>query len=371
MILDDKTHRGYYLCGSTIFYNKFQALLYGQSNNCGVEFRFNDDVFSKYNWAVEPTLSLDQLYAQRAKELRDSYDYLVVHFSGGYDSGNILETFVKNNIHVDEIYIRGSASTSVDQYNITSSANQYAEIKLIAKPLAEYVKEHYMPHVKITIQDTVSHVINHWSGSTNWIDTMDITDFSPSTIIKTTLDDLNVDYKKLTSAGKTVAHIIGMEKPDMYYSNGQYYTRFLDKFSAVHIPHRSEKYELPLHLEPFYWAPSCAEMIIKQCHAIKNYITAHQLDPATVFKLKGTEKHHFLGKIIYNRTFPMPFYPDKSPTEIREPDYFFFKDTNASYYQNWKKGIDYIRASLPSQWVHDSVAQGIVGIYSKSYCIGN
>jgi len=370
MISDNNNHRGYYVCGSKIFYNKFQAILYGQSNNCTVEFQFNDNVFNLHNWAQEPTLSLDQLYAQRARELRDSYDYLVIHFSGGYDSGNILETFVKNNIHVDEIYIRGSASTSIDQYSVTNSANQYAEIRLIAKPLAEYVKEHHMPHVKITIQDTVSHVIDYWSNNTSWIDSMDIADFSPSTIIKTRYDELNVDYKKLTNTGKTIAHIIGMEKPDMYYRGGQYYTRFLDKFSAVHIPHRADSYELPLCLEPFYWAPNCAEMIIKQCHVIKNYITSNKLDPATVLSLKGTAKHHFLGKIIYNRTFPMPFYPDKSPNEIREPDYFFFKDSNASYYQNWKKGIDYIRASLPSQWVHDSVAQGIVGIYSKSYCIG-
>jgi hypothetical protein len=368
MILHDTDHYGYYICGTKKFYNKFQAILYAKSNNCAVNFYFNDDIFGRYDWKVEPSESLDELYTRRALELRSQYDYLVLHFSGGYDSGNILETFAKNNIHIDEIYIRGSTSTSVTNANITSSSNQYAEVELTAIPLAEHVKATYMPYVKITVQDTVPYIIDTWSKNTKWIDDMDISDFSPSTIIKKMYDDLNPRYKKLTEAGKSVGHIMGMEKPDIYYQDGEYYTRFLDKFSLLHTPHRNN--ELPMHLEPFYWAPSCAEMIIKQCHVIKKYIKQQNLDPLLISQLRGTAKHHWLGNIIYNRSFPMLFYADKGITEIRETDYFFFKDKASDYYINWKKGIDYIRDSLPNEWVHDSVSKGIVGIYSKSYCVG-
>jgi len=361
------TH-GYYLCGQKQFHNKFQAILYAASNHTEIKFCFNDAIFDQYNWEIEPVQTLNQLYARRAVELREQYDHLVLHFSGGYDSGNILETFVKNNIPIDEIYIRGSTSTSVIDINCTRSENAYAEVELIAKPLAEYVKSNYMPHVKITLQDTVDHVLKGWNNPGNWIDTLDISDFSPSTIVKKTYDKLNPDYRKLTEAGKKVGHIVGMEKPDMYYANGKYYTRFLDKFSLLHTPYRDD--EVPMHIEPFYWAPTCAEMIIKQCHTIKKHITQHGLDPEKIFKFQGTEKHHFLGKIVYDRSFPMPFYPDKGTTEVRTTDYFFFKDQHADYYLNWKKTIDHIRAILPTQWVHDSLASGVVGMYSQSYCIG-
>jgi hypothetical protein len=366
----NNNHHGYYWCGNQKFYNKFQAILYAEAHGCGVEFYFNDHVFSMANWTEEPTVNLDNLYARRARELREQYDYLVIHFSGGYDSGNILETFVRNNIPVDEIYIRGSRSTSIIDARNHSGANSYAEIDLIARPLAEFVKQNYMPHVKITIQDTVDHIIQHWARDTNWIDNLDVADFSPSTIIKKTYDELNPEFKKMTDRGLKVAHVMGMEKPDMYYQDGKYYVRFLDKFSALHTPVRSEHQELPLYREPFYWSPSCAEMIIKQCHLIKRHIKTNCLDPAQVFSMRGTAKHHFLGNIIYNRTWPLPFYPDKSLEEIRESDYFFFKDPYADHYLNWKKGIDHIRSILPNHWKHNTVSQGTVGIYSKSYCIG-
>ena len=44
-----------------------------------------------------PNLSILDLYRIRAQEIRDSYDYLVLNLSGGPDSMNILNVFVKNN----------------------------------------------------------------------------------------------------------------------------------------------------------------------------------------------------------------------------------------------------------------------------------
>jgi len=50
--------------------------------------------------------SLDFLYALRARQLREKYDYLVLYFSGGADSTNILKTFIDNNIFLDEIVMQ-------------------------------------------------------------------------------------------------------------------------------------------------------------------------------------------------------------------------------------------------------------------------
>ena len=64
---------------------------------------FHDDAFSKYPWHIEPEASLDQLYDARARQLREKYDYVVLSYSGGSDTHNILESFIRQGLHIDEI----------------------------------------------------------------------------------------------------------------------------------------------------------------------------------------------------------------------------------------------------------------------------
>jgi hypothetical protein len=93
-----QTPQWYYQVGPKQFQSKILAITESTVSGQPVEFIFNDQLYSKFNWTVEPDLTLEQLYAARAWELRNKYDYLVLHFSGGADSTNILETFIKNNI---------------------------------------------------------------------------------------------------------------------------------------------------------------------------------------------------------------------------------------------------------------------------------
>ena len=94
---------GYYSAGDKIFYNRVDALLHHEQTGIFPDWKFHDDVFGAYNWTVEPTLSLNDLYKTRAQQLRDKYDYIVLFFSGGADSTNVLDTFVNNKIHLDEV----------------------------------------------------------------------------------------------------------------------------------------------------------------------------------------------------------------------------------------------------------------------------
>src|SRR5262249_28377199 len=54
--------------------------------------------------------SLPDLYRQRAEEIRRDYDYIILTYSGGHDSSNMLETFLYNDIPVDEILTVGALS---------------------------------------------------------------------------------------------------------------------------------------------------------------------------------------------------------------------------------------------------------------------
>ena len=95
---------GYYLVGNDIkTYSKVEAV--EVSNRLRKPFRwvFNEDVFLNFDWQTEPTEPLEELYAQRAHQIREQYDYIVIWYSGGADSHNVLQSFIKNNIFVDEI----------------------------------------------------------------------------------------------------------------------------------------------------------------------------------------------------------------------------------------------------------------------------
>jgi len=84
----------------------------------------NDAIFDQYKWDQEPAWSLDELYAKRAQEIRERYVYLVLHFNGSSDSGNILETFIRNRIHLDEIVTRGSPSVTTPKTGVITSGKK-------------------------------------------------------------------------------------------------------------------------------------------------------------------------------------------------------------------------------------------------------
>ena len=70
-----------------------------------VSFYYNDHVFDKFDWGIPVDISLDRLYTFRAQQLRDKYKKLILSFSGGTDSIQVLNTFLKNRIHLDEIVV--------------------------------------------------------------------------------------------------------------------------------------------------------------------------------------------------------------------------------------------------------------------------
>jgi hypothetical protein len=57
----------------------------------------------RIDWSVEPEGTLADLYTQRARALRDRFDYLILLYSGGSDSHQMLMTFLNASIHLDEV----------------------------------------------------------------------------------------------------------------------------------------------------------------------------------------------------------------------------------------------------------------------------
>lgn len=374
-------NNGMYAVGDKLFFNKVNAILEDKISNRGVEYRFHDEIYSKHNWSVEPEESLESLYARRAWELRNKYDYLVLHFSGGSDSANVLETFIKNKIPLDEIFIRGPISKVDKNINNTDPSNMFAEVFLNAIPIAEYVKKYFLPNVRISVKDTSQFSIDYFKNNKEWFSPDKIVPaFTPHIAWCTQLDVLDPTYVKLTEAGKRVAHIVGIDKPMVYYENNQFVVKFLDQRVYLSpLGFLSHTMKVPMFQEPFYWSTSTAKLIIKQSHAVKNFIKNTGIDPGILNRKMDRAWHDFMAGIIYKRTLPLYFVPQKSPGGMVQPwDRFFFAEgLLSSHGKSWFNGISELSDLIPDHWKHEedrpllNDSNSIKGIFSKSYYIGN
>ena len=101
-------HNGHYLYNDKIYVDRASILddmLLNKDYFGEVSFYYNDHVFDKFDWGIPVDISLDRLYTFRAQQLRDKYKKLILSFSGGTDSIQVLNTFLKNRIHLDEIVV--------------------------------------------------------------------------------------------------------------------------------------------------------------------------------------------------------------------------------------------------------------------------
>jgi hypothetical protein len=147
---------GYYTVGNKIFNFKFNALVESTRTGTEVKWHFHEDIFSKMSWRSRDSVGLDQLYKIRAQQIRDKYDYVVLAFSGGADSHQILKTFIKHNIKLDELIVDWSIK-HVDKIlnvnNSTDPSNFYSEWELCIKPTLEWVRIN-CPDIKISLLDS-------------------------------------------------------------------------------------------------------------------------------------------------------------------------------------------------------------------------
>ena len=110
-------NKGIYSCNDKFFHNKIDAIFEANASGKWVEWDYHDSIFSKYQWSSDPAAELDELYRQRALQLREAYDHLVLFYSGGVDSWYILNAFIKHNISLDEIYMYGPFEAEEKMYD--------------------------------------------------------------------------------------------------------------------------------------------------------------------------------------------------------------------------------------------------------------
>lgn len=224
-------------------YNPYLAQYESFLSNAPVKFSVNETVYDAMDWMQEPHQDLDQIMAQHAMSLRNRYDVLILHWSGGTDSHTVYNVFRKHNIHLDEIRV-------IVGNHLTPKFPEFF--------LSWMQQHHYDPTTEITkidVSDANSKqsVIDHSDWIFNNICFMPVfaySSFEPS--------DIERNMQKY--GGKKWCMISGHEKPDLIYLKNKWYSRYEDK---------TMRQAMNPYVENFFLDPLIS---VKQSHMLKTAV---------------------------------------------------------------------------------------------------
>ena len=315
------------------YYSKFDAL----RSKREVALYFYDKEFLAFDWKTEPRESLSELYKLRAQQLRDKYDYLILAYSGGIDSTNILETFYYNNIHVDEIIMVGAFSQD-SHYGSDENHNgeiyhnciptlQMMDLKNTKITYHDYTKLFDTPEKFVSYDDMDKKYIvvdTHFSIHHRWWGT-------PSF-----LNNDNNTKKK--------AIIFGVDKPNFSSENFRHYMSF-NAFSVSMLGNHALYEQLSDNItrEFFYWTPDMPKILSKQMHMIANFynenITLKKVISHNAF-FDAKYYDNIKEKIIYGGVKNyLKFKSQKSNNILSLRDNYILKKKNSKIYEDYLKQV--------------------------------
>jgi hypothetical protein len=271
--LNSKDKFGYYTVDDFKTYSKIEAVETADRTKRLVKWHFNDFEYSNYNWKIEPTETLDELYARRAWQIRKDYDYVVILYSGGIDSQNIVDTFIKNNIPIDEL-----ATLDYHQLDPRPDSHFHAEHTYVTYPAIKMLKDKGIRfrHRAIDLSEISRDVLldPKWDADRPYYGN---THSSVMHISKTYIRERTKDYMDIIDSGKKLVLVWGCDKPRLKIgSAGNLEVEFVDTVgSAVGIRTQMLNREWE-HDECFYWAPETCDIICKQIHILKRFIQTNQ-----------------------------------------------------------------------------------------------
>jgi hypothetical protein len=243
----------YYDVNGQLFANPYAAFVYGSQHapHHFPRFDFYDYEFSTYDWSIEPWQSFQSLCDKRAFQLRDQYQWLVLCFSGGTDSITIYNTFRRNNIHIDEIYV-GVSRPGHDR-DVNNWQNQ--------RTLEWITQHHWDPSTKITpwYYQTTDSVDHDRFGSQYQIISPEL-----STHFKFHPSPLEYSFtQKFCNQHSNHCLVTGFEKPRLVQHHGHVYWSFVDGTFNMAM--------MRPDIEFFYVTPNLPELHAKQCHMMLNH----------------------------------------------------------------------------------------------------
>jgi hypothetical protein len=388
----DTSGLGFYEVDGQGFSSKNSAYAESIKKSKPIRYNYNDDVFGKYNWTKEPEpeVSLREFYRRRAQALRDKYDYIVLQYSGGPDSQNVLDTFLENNIKLDEIVNINSYEKTQKVDGTTHNADYVYNVK----PTIERIKSNYGNQIKFTVIDEIDMTKKVWTeySSLDYYELLFTSGTFPSVWMMRGVWIKHVKHlwDKLLS-GKKLCVILGADKTMLRVDrrNNRFYTNFSDIVSCDIATLSIYDKILQGHkiVEMFYHTIDQPDLPIKQAHTLKNVIEeiGHRNYFESFSKFDGTNfrpasvcmskkfpamnlKYEYYHKIVYpswrtNIVTPKPVYLGN-----RSIDCWWVDQLDESEKKIWTNGIQKYEQSF-SQFLkkNDKDISTLPVCFSQSY----
>jgi hypothetical protein len=272
-----QSHIGYYIYDNQAFITReavLDAMLIKNDYSANIQFYYNDHIFSNINWEKDIPVSISRLYKMRAQQLRDKYRYLILRYSGGSDSTQVLETFLKNNIFLDEIVVvhHQRAINRLDRSILLNEEvlREFMEFEMAVIPQLNKIKK-YSPNTKITLIDSSDNLVTQIGGkkyeylgyndeprSLRWVTGGVGKNWTP----------LLIKHEIQSITKESVAVIRGLEKPVIDITNdGKIFFLFSD-ITLANTGLAFRKEGAPYTIEDFYWSSDFPLIPVKQCQII-------------------------------------------------------------------------------------------------------
>lgn len=368
---------GYYLTNGQAYSSKARCLLDATKYNTDVRWVFNDEQFNTHDFSVEPEHSLDSYYDRRARELRERYDYLILSYSGGADSHNILMAFHRQGLHIDEIISNWIFEASKTDYlvldrHITETWNQNAEYELTVREKMDWITAN-MPRTKVTLYDSSKDILTYYlkARDESWVlDSRDV--INPG-------GNQRYNYLHVKEVRNRVDHqqnigiILGIDKPSCIIDAGKLYMQFVDKpANNININPNFGEYDNTT-VEFFYWSPESCELLAKQCHIFLKFLRAnptYQRIWASRDSIFKTAKEKILRSVVYESTWKEEWFQVDKPQSDwdNEFDTWFYNTTQFNRARDvWAKGADYLSQNIAPELLN---GRGTRAWFSPRYFIG-
>lgn len=361
MNIKDHYAYGIYQVGAEQFFNKTQALTQATAKNLPVHWNFHDHIFGNLDWTKRPAGTLGELYKQRAQQLRDQYDYVIVNFSGGADSWTVLHSFLANGIHVDEIFTRWSFAErkyKLANHTDTRESNLTSEYEFAVVPVLEDIRKRF-PNTFIYVDDYSAEYEKDLGES-------DIQHSGHYLALGTffRFTRKSPGEQQAIQAGKRVAVIHGFDKIQFCVKQDQAYAYFVDRIGGTDLdPERN--------IEAFYWTPDMPELPILQAHELKTF---YQLNPSRLNEsVRDYERKTYLG-VCYPNYNPATFQVGKpTGTEIWQSE-TWIREHNPRYVESWQWSVNQLMTNIDTRFCemfNNKFRLGLKTMSSNLYCLGN
>lgn len=362
-IISQQRNSGYWQVNGKCFFEKIECLQYASKiKNYNITYHFFDKEFESLDWSSEQIYNLDELYRRRAQQIRDKYKYVMVAFSGGADSRNLLNTFLENNIPIEEIVsyypIQASAKLT-DKFDSSdkSATNAIFEYYLACQPTLQEISKKY-PNIKITIIDYTEYSIDIINSD------------QPEKLIKygTTLGIYNAGERMLSNMLKTyfekynsVCCVYGIDKPVILYDK----VKKRLGFNTSDFAHNKCRFNIDGYypnIEPFYQTNDMPEIFLAQAKAIKRallpLLTAEVIPLSLQEIMESTPNPNMvrldshtdiIKSILYKNYNPLIYQTDKPIMTFvgQESDHWFVKSGLVD-----SKTVDYFQGQH-KDWLHN------------------